>query len=314
MRIVVHGQQAFGKAVLEALIKRKENIVGVYCAPDKPTAGKGGIDPLKESAQAQGVTVHQPKSWKDPATWEQLKSLNADLCIMAYVTLFVPSQALNMPRLGTIQYHPSLLPMHRGPSSINWPIIQGSKKTGLTIFWPDDGLDEGPILLQKTVDIGPDDTLGTIYFNKLFPMGVEAMLEALDQVKAGKAPKIVQDLSKGSYESWCRKAQGKIDWSQSAEAVHNLIRGTNPQPGAWTTAAGKVLDIYDCVRVAGAGAGAGQPGEILAVTANDFTVAAGSGNGAGGVLVKRVKLEGAPKVGAGEFATGAGLKAGSRLG
>ena len=183
MRIVIHGQQAFGKAVLEALIKRKEDIVGVYCAPDKK-----GVDPLKEFAQAQGLTVHQPKSWKDPATWEQLKSLDADLCVMAYVTLFVPSQALNMPRLGTIQYHPSLLPMHRGPSSINWPIIQGSKKTGLTIFWPDDGLDEGPILLQKAVDIGPDDTLGTIYFNKLFPMGVEAMLEAVDLVKAGKAP------------------------------------------------------------------------------------------------------------------------------
>lgn len=306
MRIVVHGQQAFGKAVLEALLKRKEDIVGVYCAPDKPTAGKGGVDPIKEYAQAQGLTVHQPKSWKDPATWEQLKSLNADLCIMAYVTLFVPSQALNTPRLGTIQYHPSILPMHRGPSSINWPIIQGSKKTGLTIFWPDDGLDEGPILLQKTVDVGPDDTLGTIYFNKLFPMGVEAMLEALDLVKAGKAPKIVQDLSKGSYESWCRKEQGKIDWSQPVETVHNLIRGTNPQPGAWTLSGGKTLDIYDCARVAGTG----LPGEILAVTSGDFTVAAKGG----AIQVKRVKLEGAPKVGAGEYAATAGLKAGNKLG
>ena len=304
MRIVIHGQQAFGKAVLEALIKRKEDIVGVYCAPDKK-----GVDPLKEFAQAQGLTVHQPKSWKDPATWEQLKSLDADLCVMAYVTLFVPSQALNMPRLGTIQYHPSLLPMHRGPSSINWPIIQGSKKTGLTIFWPDDGLDEGPILLQKAVDIGPDDTLGTIYFNKLFPMGVEAMLEAVDLVKAGKAPKVAQDLSKGSYESWCRKEQGRIDWSQSIETVHNLIRGANPQPGAWTTSGGKTLDIYDCVRVAGSG----QPGEILGVTAADFTVAAGTGTGAGAIQVKRVKLEGAPKMGAGEFAATAGLETGNRL-
>jgi methionyl-tRNA formyltransferase len=310
MRIVVHGQQAFGKAVLEALLKRKENIVGVYCAPDKPALGKAGVDPLKEYAQSQGLTVTQPKSWKDPATWEQLKALNADLCVMAYVTLFVPSQALNTPRLGTIQYHPSLLPMHRGPSSINWPIIQGSKKTGLTIFWPDDGLDEGPILLQKTVDVGPDDTLGTVYFNKLFPMGVEALLEAIDLVKAGTAPKIVQDLAKGSYESWCKKENAKIDWTKPATEVHNLIRGTNPQPGAWTMLGAKVLDIYDCT----AAPGKGQPGEILSVTATEMTIAAGTGAGAGAIKVMRVKMEGGQKVKAGEFAASAGLSAGSKLG
>jgi methionyl-tRNA formyltransferase len=300
MRIVVHGQQAFGKAVLEALLNRGENIVGVYCAPDKKT-----IDPLKEFALSKGLQVHQPASWKDPATWEHLKALNADLCVMAYVLLFVPSQALNIPRLGTIQYHPSLLPMHRGPSSINWPIIQGAKKTGLTIFWPDDGLDEGPILLQKHVDIGPDDTLGTVYFNKLFPMGVEAMLEAVDLVKTGKAPKIVQDLSKGSYESWCKKENAAIDWSKPVEQVYNLIRGTNPQPGAWTTCNGKKVDIYDCGRVAGSG----EPGEIIALSDKDFTVAAKGG----AILVKRVKAEGAQKATAGEFAAANGLKAGSRL-
>ena len=300
MRIVVHGQQAFGKAVLEALVKRGENIVGVYCAPDKK-----GIDPLKEYAQAQGLTVTQPKSWKDPATWEQLRALNADLCVMAYVTLFVPSQALNIPKLGTIQYHPSLLPMHRGPSSINWPIIQGSKKTGLTIFWPDDGLDEGPILLQKTVDIGPDDTLGTIYFNQLFPMGVAAMLEAVDLVKAGQAAKIVQDLSKGSYESWCRRDNARIDWSKSADQVYNLIRGANPQPGAWTQAGGKPIEIYDSARVADTG----KPGEIIAITAKDITVAATGG----AILIKRAKLEGGQKLAAAEVAAALGLKVGSRL-
>ena len=307
MRIVVHGQQAFGKAVLEALLARKENVIGVYCAPDKK-----GVDPLKEFAQSKGLPVHQPKSWKDPVTWEELKALNADLCVMAYVTLFVPSQALNTPRLGTIQYHPSLLPMHRGPSSINWPIMQGSKKTGLTIFWPDDGLDEGPILLQKTVDIGPDDTLGTIYFNKLFPMGVDAMLEAVDLVKAGKAPRLAQDLSKGSYESWCRKENAGIDWSKPESDVYNLIRGTNPQPGAWTTANAKVLDIYDCVRAGSGGEpSSSKPGEIVELTAADFTIATGSG---GRIRVKRVKPEGGQKISAAEFAAAAGLKIGHVLG
>ena len=120
---------------------------------------------------------------------------------------------LDAPKLGTIQYHPSLLPKHRGPSSINWPIIQGETRTGITIFWPDEALDEGPILLQKEVAIGPHDTLGSLYFDHLFPMGVDAMVEAIDLVRAGKAPRIAQDDSQATYESWCRKADARIDWS-----------------------------------------------------------------------------------------------------
>ena len=160
MKLIVHGQQAFGKSVLEALLERGENVIAAYCAPDKGSR----LDPLKELAVEKGIPVYQPTSYKDPAVWEQLRAHEADLCIMAYVTLFVPEEALNAPRLGSIQYHPSLLPMHKGPSSINWPIIFGEKKTGLSIFWPDNGLDTGPILLQKEVEIGGDDTLGTLYF------------------------------------------------------------------------------------------------------------------------------------------------------
>src|SRR5919106_18577 len=227
MRLVVHGQQAFGKAVLERLLENGEDVVGVFCAPDRegrPT------DPLKELALEKGLVVHQPASWKTDEALELMRSLEADLCVMAYVTLFVPQPALDAPKLGTIQYHPSLLPRHRGPSSINWPIIQGEKKTGLTIFWPDEGLDEGPILLQKEVQIGPDDTLGSLYFNHLFPMGVDAMVEAIDLVREGKAPRIEQDDGQATYESWCRKADAEIDWGRPAGEVYNLIRGTDPQP------------------------------------------------------------------------------------
>ena len=149
---------------------------------------------------------------------------------MAFVTLFVPEEFLNSPTHGTFQYHPSLLPKHRGPSSINWPIIQGSKKTGLTIFWPDNGLDTGPVLLQKEVEIGADDTLGSIYFDKLFPMGVEAMMESLDLVKAGNAPKIVQDEAQSTYESWCKAKDVELDWNKPAQEVYNMIRGANPAP------------------------------------------------------------------------------------
>ena len=242
MRIVVHGQQAFGKAVLERLLERDEDVVGVFCAPDRegrPT------DPLKELALERGLPVHQPTSWKTDEALELMRSFDPDLCVMAYVTLLVPQRVLDAPRLGTIQYHPSLLPRHRGPSSINWPIIQGETRTGLTIFWPDEALDEGPILLQKEVAIGPDDTLGSLYFNHLFPMGVDAMIEAVDLVRAGKAPRIPQDDSKATYESWCRKADARIDWSKPAAEVYNLIRGTDPQPGAWTLIDGNEVQIYD---------------------------------------------------------------------
>src|SRR5207302_1104510 len=187
MRIVVHGQQAFGKAVLEALLKRGDEVVAVYAAPEKPGQK---IDPLKEAALAAGLPVHQPASYRKPEVWEQFRALKSDLQVMAYVTLFVPEEFLKIPSQGSIQYHPSLLPKFRGPSSINWPIIKGETETGLSIFWPDNGLDTGDILLQKKTPISPDDTLGSVYFDRLFPMGVEATLEAVDLVKDGKALQI----------------------------------------------------------------------------------------------------------------------------
>ncbi len=189
MRIVIHGQQAFGKAVLEKLLDRDEEIVGVFCAPGKEGAP---TDPLKEFALEKGLPVHQPASWKTDEALDLIKSFEPDLCVMAYVTLMVSDAVLNAPTHGTIQYHPSLLPRHRGPSSINWPIIQGAAKTGISIFWPDQGLDEGPILIQKEVPIAPDDTLGSLYFNHLFPMGVEAMIEGVDLVRDGNPPRVEQ--------------------------------------------------------------------------------------------------------------------------
>ena len=165
---------------------------------------------------------------------------------MAFVTDFVPAEILEAPRLGTIQYHPSLLPKHRGPSSINWPIIFGETETGTTIFWPDDGLDTGPVLLQKRVSIGPDDTLGSLYFGQLFPLGVEAMVESVDLVRRGEAPRIAQDETQATYEGWCKDADARIDWQKPAEQVYNLVRGSNPRPGAHTTHQGGMLRLFDC--------------------------------------------------------------------
>jgi methionyl-tRNA formyltransferase len=299
MRIVVHGQDAFGKAVLEKLLERGDNVVAVCCAPDK--AGKPE-DPMKVFAREKGLAVHQPKSWKTPEALELMQSFKSDVCLMAYVLLFIPQPVLDAPRLGTFQYHPSLLPLHRGPSSINWPIAMGSTRTGLSIFWPDEGLDEGPILLQKTVEIGADESLGDVYFKKLFPMGVDAMLESLDLVKAGVLLKHKQNLAAGSYESWFKKDVAELDFAQPVAKVYNTIRAANPAPGAWAMIKGIKLDIYDSAKVAGSGAA----GQVLSVDANGITVAAQGG----AILVKRVKAPEGKKIAASEWAASAGIKAG----
>jgi methionyl-tRNA formyltransferase len=310
MRIVVHGQQAFGKAVLEALLKRKENVVGVYVAPDKEGQK---ADPMKEAALAAKLPLFQPKSYRQPGpVWDEFKALKPDLQVMAFVTLFVPSGFLNIPTHGSIQYHPSLLPLHRGPSSINWPIIQGRTETGLSIFWPDDGLDTGPILLQKKTPVSDDDSLGSVYFDRLFPMGVEAMLEAVDLVKAGKAPKVAQDHAKATYEGWCTPDNARIDWGRQGYQIHNLVRGCNPAPGAWTTLAGKKLNIFETKKIPAAdpkGIG-GAMGQVMEVDDKGFTVACADGR----IRVLRVRAEGGQKVTGGDLVASGGIKAGDRLG
>ena len=242
MRIAIIGQQAFGASVLEAFLKRGDEIAGVFCAPEKAGAKP---DPLRLAAEKEGLKVFQFPSLKGEPAKQALKELDVELGVMAYVLQFAPQDFVNIPRHGMIQYHPSLLPLYRGPSSINWPIIKGDSKTGLTIFRPNDGLDEGPVILQKTVAIGPDDTLGSVYFNHLFPLGVEAMLEAADLVVAGKHQEIVQDEEQASYEGWCKDKEAQINWHAHIDHIYNLIRGCDPAPGAWTTIGGIKLRIYE---------------------------------------------------------------------
>lgn len=300
MRLIVMGQQAFGKSALEAILEKGEDdVVAVYCAPDKE--GRPA-DPIKDFAIEKGLPVYQPANFKDADVLNDMRALNADLCVMAYVIIFVPEEARDIPTHGSICFHPSILPKHRGPSSINWPIIGGATKSGLTFFWPDDGLDEGEILLQKHIDIGPDDTLGSVYFDKIFPLGIAATLEAIELVKGGNPPRIVQDDSQATYESWCRKADAEIDWSKPVADVYNLIRGTNPQPGAWTTHDGNELKIFDCSKVDATG----TPGEVVAVSDEGITVATAGG----GILVKRVKPHDDKKISSADFVANVKLEVG----
>ncbi len=302
MKIALIGQAAFGEKVLEALLAAGEEIAVVYMPPD---AAPGKANSFKDLAEANGIPVRQPARMREPEVFEDYKQLGIDLNVMAFVTDIVPLTILNHPPLGTIQYHPSLLPRHRGASAINWAVINGEPRTGLSIFWPDEGLDTGPLLMQKEVEILPDDTLGTVYFGKLFDLGVQAMLESVALVKAGTAPKIVQDLTLGEYEPICNSM--KIDWMYPVGVVYNVIRGCNPSPGATTTFGGQKLKIFDCEkRVV---SGPEKPGTITAIEADGFLVAACGGS----IFVKRVQPAGSGKVSAADFCGSSGLKVGDRL-
>ncbi len=306
MRIVIIGQQDFGKSVLDAFLARGDEVAAVFCAPEKVGAKP---DPLKALALDKGLQVYQFKSLREPEAIEAMRGLDADLGIMAFVLQFAPQAFVNIPRLGTIQYHPSLLPRYRGPSSINWPIIRGDKKTGLTIFRPSDGLDEGAVVLQKETPITEDDTLGSVYFDRLFPMGVAAMLEAADLVYAGKHQEQIQDESQASYEGWCRAAEARINWANHADFVYNLIRGCNPAPGAWGLFDGKKVQIFDARKhlVRTFGDVKGKIAEVTDLTEKSFFITVQGGR----IEVFKLKHEDGKKQSAAEFAAAYGLNNGS---
>jgi methionyl-tRNA formyltransferase len=301
-RIAFIGQQEFGKAVLEAFVARGDTIAGVFCIPDKPGAKP---DALKADALALGLPVFTFASLRSPEAEAAMRSLDADIGIMAYVLQFAPQSFVNIPRHGTIQFHPSLLPRHRGPSSISWPIATGARETGITIFRPTDGLDEGPVILQRTCAIEPHETLGEVYFNKLFPMGVQALLQATDLVMASRHEEHIQDERHATYEGWLHDEEAEIHWPGHVDTIYNLIRACNPSPGAWTMLAGTKVRVYDCRKhVVGRFVARGhRPGDIAGVSEHSIVIWAQGG------LIEILKLrpEGGGKIAAGEFARQQGL-------
>ena len=302
MRIVIVGKGPFGEKVLEALIQKKEEIVGVFCPPDK----RG--EPMKSVAEKSGISLFRPNRMKDPEVYDVLMQLKPDLVIEAFVTDIIPERLLNIPSIGTICYHPSLLPRHRGASAINWAITQGDIRTGLTIFWVDKGIDTGPILLQKEVEIGPEDTTGSLYFNTLFPLGVEAIAEAVELIKRGDAPKILQDDSKATYEPPFDDRFSCLDFEKMVGDIYNLIRGADPQPGTFTFFKGKKIRLYDVSLILTPIKKA--PGEIVAIEEGGLHVAA-----KGGVLkVAKLRVDKGEKISPIEFVQSVDLKVGDRFG
>ena len=302
MRIAFIGHNEFGKATLDAFLARGDTIAGVFCAPEKPGAKP---DPVRLAAEAHGLPLFQLKSLRSEMAVQAMRELDADIGVMAYVLQFASQDFVNTPRHGTIQYHPSLLPLHRGPSSINWPIALGARQTGLTIFRPTDGLDEGPVILQRTVDIGPDDTLGDIYFKQLFPLGVQALLEASTLVLSGAHTEQPQDEARASYEGWVQAEESRIHWGNHVDQIYTLIRACNPAPGAWTLIGGEKVFLYDCRKrpISRHGQIRGKPGEITAISDDAIVFDAHGGE----IEVRRVRPEGGAKTNAGEFAKARGL-------
>ena len=256
-------------------------------------------------AKALGIPVRQHRSLKGAEVEREFRELDADLGVLAYVTQIVPANVIDTPKLGSICFHPSLLPRYRGGSAIPWQIIKGEKRTGVTVFWTDPGIDTGPILLQKEAEIGPDETGASLYYNTLFPLGVEVVLESVDLIATGKAPRHEQDESVATYDPLCRDEHAQVDWMAPVGDVYNLIRGCDPQPGAYVLRGGAKVRLYDARRVDRTDV---APGVIAEVS--DSGVIVGAKGGA--IRVGRMRANGG-KVAAREAAENLGLTPGQKL-
>lgn len=304
MRIVFIGQAPFGKDALDALVQQGETIVGVITVPD--TSGQRRPNPVKELALEKGLSLLQPSKLKNPDAVAWVKQQKPDLLVLAFVTDFAPLEMIRAATCGGINYHPSLLPKYRGGSAINWAIISGERETGVTIHQIDEGVDTGPIVLQEKVDIAPDDTVKSLYFEKLYPLGIELIPEAVRLIRDGKAQTTPQDESMASFQPVIKASDTVIAWKNTTQKVYDLIRGSNPSPGASTTFKGKMLKIWE----ASPYALQGRSGDIIEIVENKgFVVSTADG----GILVQRVQQDGG-KIDAVDFVSEHSLNIGDRLG
>ncbi len=309
MRIVLIGQAPFGARCLEALLASGEDVAAVYTPLAKPGVKP---DPLKETALSKGIRHVEPETFRDDQVFEEFAGFAPELVVLAFVTTIMPVRYFDTAKNGAICYHPSFLPRHRGASPINWALIMGDKKTGLSIFWPNAGIDTGPILLQKEVAIGPRDTAGSLYFDRLFPLGVEAIIESVKLIGEGKAPRIAQDDSIATYEPPCDDRFAGLDWKKTGRQVYNLIRGCDPQPGAYAEFRGEKVRFYGACFIPGIiGGDLGvAPGTITGLDLNGLRIAAKGGE----VLVSKVRTASAGKVDAAAWASAANVKPGEKFG
>uniref|UniRef100_A0A8C3G823 10-formyltetrahydrofolate dehydrogenase n=1 Tax=Cyclopterus lumpus TaxID=8103 RepID=A0A8C3G823_CYCLU len=294
LKLAIIGQSLFGQEVYSNLRKQGHKVVGVFTVPDKD----GKADPLAAAAEKDGTPVFKFPRWRlkgkpIPEVVEAYKAVGAELNVMPFCSQFIPMNVIDDPKHGSIIYHPSILPLHRGASAINWTLIHGDKKAGFTVFWADDGLDTGPILLQRECAVEPNDTVDALYNRFLFPEGIKAMVESVQLIADGKAPRVPQTEEGASYEGIQKKSNSKVNLAQPAKAIHDWIRGHDKVPGAWTVVDGQSVTLYGSSMLGGS-APAGQPLEIegasqpALVTKNGLVLYGSDGKA---LLVKNLQFE-----------------------
>jgi methionyl-tRNA formyltransferase len=307
LRLVFMGTPEFAVPSLQRLMDRGEMLAAVVTQPDRPK-GRGQKltpPPVKILAEANGIPVLQPMKVRAPEFIEVMRGLSPDLILVTAFGQILPKALLEIPRLGCINIHASLLPRYRGAAPINWCIVNGETETGVTIMQMDEGLDTGDMLLKKSVAIGPEEDAQSLH-DRLSVVGAEAMAEALDLLVAGRLIGEKQDDTLSNYAPMLKKEDGLIDWSRDARVIRDLVRGLTPWPGAFTFLGGKTLKIYRC-RVAG---GDGRPGTVLQADRSGFVIACGEG----GLLVDELQLEGKKRLSTKDFLAGYNIKTGTVLG
>ncbi|MDA8178459.1 MAG: methionyl-tRNA formyltransferase [Desulfobacteria bacterium] len=292
-----------------AALGESVDVTLVMCNPDRP-AGRGrsmASPPVKEEAVRRGIPVFQPEKARRPDAVARIAAEAPDLIVVVAYGHILPKSILDIPRLGCINVHASLLPGYRGAAPINWAVARGETVTGVTIMRMDEGMDTGPILHVREMPIGAEDTAETM-FSKLSILGAEALREALHRLREGTLDETPQDAALATYAPLLTKEHGRIDWSRPAVEVRNLVRGMTPWPSAFALHAGKTLKVLSSV-VVESGASAGEPGEIAALGRDGISVACGEGV----LRLQVVQPEGGKAMDAWAYAQGRRLATGELL-
>ncbi len=295
MKIVFMGTPEFAEASLQKLLETDHQIVGVFTQPDKPK-GRGYklvAPPVKELALAHNIPVFQPQKMRDGTALEILQELQPDLIAVVAYGKILPKEILELPRYGCINVHGSLLPKYRGAGPIQWSVINGESVTGVTTMYMGEGLDTGDMILKKETPIGENETYGELH-DRLKEIGAQALVETIELIEQGKAPREVQDDSLSSYAPMLDKQIARLDFAKDAQTLHNLIRGLSPWPVAHTTVDGKLLKVHRAVLASGKG----QPGEVI--NSKKFIVACKEG----ALELLEVQLEGGKRMKGEDFLRG----------
>ena len=307
MRIVFIGTGEIGVPTLRALLNSQHEVVAVVTQPDKPVGRDQRIEPppiktaLIGRARPPGAPIFQPARIKDPQAIEQIRSRTPDAIVVVAYGQILPHDVLEIPRLACLNVHASLLPRWRGAAPLQAAIAAGDFETGITVMYMDEGLDTGDILLQRSVEILPNDTGGSLH-DRLARIAPETLLESLRLVAAGNAPRIAQDNARATYAPKLKREHGQIDWSESAEAIERKIRAYNPWPGVFMKVDRQNLKVFSASVVDLNG----QPGEVLR-SDKDLIVATGKG----ALSLAEVQLEGKRRMSGAEFLRGHGALLGA---